>query len=217
MCLMDDTLYYTCFFGHSATRRGQPGPQGVTAAIDPAAGKILWSTTEYSMRGGCTISAEDGRLYLGGYNPLSGTENRHVWCLDARDGSLIWRSDPLLEAIQVVTIGPRFVFVHAQYKKGYLLDKDTGKISKTLVEGYKCTRFTFSEPFLIGSNMDLIDLSNVDDVKLASTGPRLDPSECVGAVVSNGRLFYTGHGGGLQASQVYGEEAASLEAPWRRD
>ncbi len=214
VCLMDGTLYYSSFFGRSAQRRGQPGPAGLTAAIDPASGKIEWVTTEYSVRGGCTVSAKDGRLYLGGYNAIGGTENRHVWCLDARDGSLVWQSEPLLEAIQVATVGPRFVFVHAQYKLGYLLDKDTGKILTTLTEGYKCTRFTLSEPYLLGSNMDLIDVSNVNDVQLISSGPRVDPSECVGAVVSNGRMFYTGHGSGLQVSQVFGDEASGPVAPW---
>jgi hypothetical protein len=40
----------------------------------------------------------------------------------------------------------------------------------------------------------------------------MDPSECIGACVSNGRIFYTGHGAGLQASQRYGDEAASAAA-----
>ncbi|MGB2807866.1 MAG: hypothetical protein WBC22_09005, partial [Sedimentisphaerales bacterium] len=65
-----------------------------------------------------------------------------------------------------------------------------------------------------GSNMDIYDLSNLNDVKLLSTGPRLDPSECIGTVVSNGRIFYTCHGGGLQVSQLYGAEASSFTAPW---
>ena len=97
--------------------------------------------------------------------------------------------------------------MHAQYRNGFLLDKDTGKILTTLTSGYKCTRFTWSEPYLVGSNMDVHDLSQVDDIRLLSTGPRLDPSECIGAVVSNGRIYYTGHGGGLQACQVCGPEA----------
>jgi outer membrane protein assembly factor BamB len=217
VCLMDGVLYYTCFFGYSAIRRGEPGPKGLTAAMDPSTGKTRWLTTEHWMNGGCTISAKDGCLYLGGYNPVGGTKNRYVWCLDARDGSLVWQSDPLLEAIQVVTIGPRFLFVHAQYDNGYLLDKETGKILNTLVKGYKCTRFTLSEPFLIGPNMDLVDLSDVNNIKLVSTGPRVDASECVGAVVSNGRLFYTAHGSGLQVSHVYGTEAESFAAPWEID
>ena len=216
-CLMDGTLYYTCFFGHSAERRGKPGPTGLTAAIKPETGDVLWLTTKRSMNGGCTISAADGRLYLGGYNRVGGTPNRYVWCLDARDGSLIWQSEPLKEAIQVVTIGSKFLFVHAQYKNGYLLDKADGHILTELAHGYRCTRFTLSEPYLLGSNMDVLDLSRPDEIELISTGPRVDPSECIGAVVSNHQLFYTSHGAGLQMSQVYGVDAVGFKPPWETE
>ena len=217
VCLMNGTLYYSAFFGHSPPpREGKPGAKGMTAALDPATGKDLWVTTDHFMNGGCTISGSEGRLYLGGYNPVGGTTQRHVWCLDARDGSLVWQSEPLLQAIQVVTVGPRFLFVHAQYKDSYLLNKNTGKIESVFSYGYKCTRFTLSDPYLGGSNMDVLDLRDVGHPELISTGPRLDPSDCVGAVFSNGRMFYTGHGGGLQASQVYGPEAENTQAAWQR-
>ena len=212
---MDDKVYYSCYFGTQAKRPdGSPGPHGVTAALDPQSGKILWHTTKYSVHGGCTISGKDGRLYLGGYNPLEGSQDRHVWCLDARDGSLVWQSEPLIGAIHVATIGPKFIFVHAQYKNGYLLDKDSGKILARLTEGYKCSRFTLAGSCLLGPAMDVIDVSNIGSIRLLSTGPRLDPSECIGACLSNGRIFYTGQGGGLQACQVYGAEAAAAARPW---
>ena len=205
ICLMDGTLYYSCYFGHSAkSRRGLPSAKGLTAAIEPQTGQVIWLTTKYFVHGGCTISGENGRLYLGGYNKL-GDGNSFVWCIDAQDGSMIWKSEPVREAIQVVTIGPRFLFVHAQYRNGFLLDKDTGNIITTLTQGYKCTRFTLSEPYLLGSNMDVYDLSDVNKVELISSGPRIDPSECVGMTVSNGRLFYTCHGGGLQVGLVCGK------------
>jgi outer membrane protein assembly factor BamB len=214
ICLMDGTLYYSCYFGHSAqTRRGIPSAKGLTAAIEPETGQVIWLTTRYFIHGGCTISARNGRLYLGGYNKLDG-ENSFVWCIDAKDGSMIWKSEPVHEAIHVVTICPEFLFVHAQYRNGYLLDKDTGKILKTLTQNYKCTRFTFSEPYLLGSNMDVYDLSDVNNIRMISTGPRLDPSECIGAIISNARLFYTCHGGGLQVCKVCGAEANSSTPPW---
>jgi outer membrane protein assembly factor BamB len=215
LCLMDETLYYSCYFGYAAkTKRDLPSAKGLTAAIDPATGRVIWLTTRYFIHGGCTISGKVGRLYLGGYNKLEAGQSL-VWCVDARNGSLIWKSDPVREAIHVVTIGTRFLFVHAQYKNGFLIDKDTGKILMTLTKGYKCTRFTLSEPYLLGSNMDIHDLSDVDDIELMSSGPRLDPSECIGTVVSNGRIFYTCHGGGMQVSQVCGVEANLFAAPWQ--
>ena len=215
VCLMDGKLYYSCYFGREAKLGDGPGPHGITACVDPDSGKILWQTTKYSIHGGCTISGKDGRLYLGGYNPLEGTDGRHVWCLDAKDGTLIWQSEPLKEAIQVATIGPKFIFVQAQYKNGYLLDKDTGKIlSDKLTASYKCSRFTLAGSCLLGPAMDVIDLSEIGAIRLLSSGPRLDPSECIGACLSNGRIFYTGHGGGMQACQLYGAEANSSSIPW---
>ena len=213
LCLMDGTLYYSGFFGYAARRRGEPGPKGVTAALDPATGKVLWQTTKHCVRGGCTISGADGRLYLGGYNHSDEKDRRrYVWCLDARDGSLVWRSDPVRRAIHVVTIGRKLLFAHAQNEESYLIAKDSGKVLRVMPNGYQCTRFTLSEPYLLASNMDVMDLGA--GAKLLSTGPRLDPSECIAPCVSNGRLFYTGQGGGMQACQVCGPEAESLAPPW---
>ena len=113
----------------------------------------------------------------------------------------------------MVTIGGKFVFTHASTgKPSYLIDKDTGKILSSFDRGYACTRFTLSEPYIIGPNMDMIDASNGN--KLISSGPCVDVRECVGGVVSNGRLFYTSQASGLQLCQVYGDEAASFTTPW---
>ena len=199
ICLMDGRLYYSSFFGVSPRlRSGQPGPQGITAAIEPQTGKIDWVSTRYSVRSGATISGKDGRLYLGGYSPPPGSRHCYVWCLNAKDGSLVWQSEPLEGAIHVVSIGPKSLFAHAQYKDSYLLDKETGKIRSTLAHGYKCTRLTFSGSCMLGPAMDVYELSGNGSARLLSTGPRMDPSECIGACVSNGRIFYTGHGGGYR-------------------
>jgi outer membrane protein assembly factor BamB len=213
LCLMDGTLYYSTFFGYAPRRRGASGPTGLTAALDPATGKVLWLTTAYSVTAGCTISGKDGRLYLGGYNkPNSSTNDRFVRCLDARDGSLIWQSEPVASAVNVVTVGEKYIFTNASGKDGHVVDKATGKIMSRFNFRYACTRFTFSEPYVMGANMDLIDLSRGNTI--ATTGPAIDSRECVGAVVSNGRIFYTSQASGLQVSQTYGEEAASGPPPW---
>jgi len=195
MCLLGDTLYYSCYFGSKQ-------PQGITAAIAPATGRVLWQTTNYAVHAGCTVSGKEGRIYLGGYNAVEDKTNR-VWCLDTRDGSLIWKSEPVLGAIHVITVGERFLFTHAQYKNSYFLDKEAGKILSTLNEGYRCTRFTLSEPYLVGPNMEIYDVLHG---KLISAGPHLDVLQCIGAFVSNGRVFFTTNGGGLQASLAYGKK-----------
>ncbi len=214
LCLTGGRLYYSTFFGYAPQRRGSPGPKGVTAALDPTTGKVLWSTTDYYVTAGCTISGKDGRLYLGGYNkPHEGTDDRYVWCLDARDGSLIWQSDPVASAVNVITIGDHYIFSNASGKDGHVIDKQTGKIVSRFNFRYACTRFTFSEPYVMGANMDMIDLSAGN--KLVVSGPAIDSRECVGGVVSNGRIFYTSQASGLQVSLVYGDEAASLPPPWQ--
>jgi outer membrane protein assembly factor BamB len=209
LCLMGDTLYYSCYFGHSPSmRRGKPGPRGITAALDPLTGEVRWLTTDYFVHGGCTVSGKDGRLYLGGYNKIV-SGNSVVWCLDAKTGQLVWQSDPLSQSIKVVIVGAQFLFTHSQYEHGYVLDKATGKIiNSDVTQGYKCTAFTLSGHYLLGANMDVHDFADPRSPKLLATGPRLDPSECIGAVVSNGRIYYTGQGGGLQTSLVWGDEAS---------
>lgn len=205
LCLMDDTLYYSCFFGHHSKRHGIPGPDGVTAALEPATGKVLWTTTKYSTRGGTTISGENGRLYVGGYAGIGGDVKRcGVWYLDAKDGSLIWESDPLEGSIHVVSVGKEILFTHVQYGLGYVLDKRSGRVLSRLRDVYPCTRFTLSEPCLLGPNLDLIDLTRGNE--LVSTGPAIETIKCVGSVASNGRIFYTANGTGIQCCCAYGAE-----------
>ncbi|NQT39024.1 MAG: PQQ-binding-like beta-propeller repeat protein, partial [Planctomycetes bacterium] len=205
MCLMDGTLYYSCYFGAKQ-------PSGVTAAIEPKTGKVLWKTTRHAVHAGCTVSGKDGRLYLGGYNPVEGNINR-VWCLDARDGSLVWQSDPIHRAIHVITVADDFLFTHAQYRNGYQLSKDTGAKLRELTHGYRCTRFTMAGGFLLGPNMDVYDTSRQN--RLISSGPAVDVLLCVGSQVSNGRIFSTTNGSGLQLSVLCGQQAERFERPWR--
>ncbi|MCO6453838.1 MAG: PQQ-binding-like beta-propeller repeat protein [Pirellulaceae bacterium] len=219
VCLLDGKLYYSTFFGYSSSkrkRRGLPdGPNGITAQLDPATGRVEWLTTDYSVTAGCTISGRDGRLYLGGYNqPDEATNDRYVFCLNARDGSLVWKSDPVASAVNVITIGKDFIFSNASGRDGHVLDIQTGKIVSRFNQGYACTRFTCSGRYVLGANMDLIDLT--DSNRLVSTGPTVDSRECVGATVSNGRIFYTSQASGLQVSQVAGDEARQFGPPWQR-
>lgn len=217
ICILDGKLYYSVFFGYATSerrRRGLPVENnGLTACIEPATGKVLWQTNQYYVTAKCTLSARDGRLYIGGNNRAQqGTDDRFVWCLDARDGSLLWKSDAITSALNVVTVGERFIFSNALRGKGNVFDRDTGKVVFSILTNYACCRFTMSEPFVLGANMDMIDLSQ--NGKLVSTGPAIDSRECLGAVVSNGRIFYMSQASGFVVSQTYGPESAKLPAAW---
>ena len=219
ICMLDGKLFYSTFFGYSESqrrRRGLPAENnGLTACLDPQTGEVLWLTTDYYVTSKCTLSARDGRLYIGGYNrAVEETDDRFVWCLDAADGSLVWKSDPVTSALNVVTVGEQFIFSNALRGKGNVFDRVSGKVVGSVGHNYACCRFTLSEPYVLGANMDMIDLSA--DGELVSTGPAIDSRECLGAVVSNGRIFYTSQASGIVVSQTYGEEAKRMPPVWER-
>ena len=158
------------------------------------------------------MSGKDGRLYLGGTNPPNeSTKNRYICCLDARDGSLIWQSEPIKWSFNAILVADDFIFNNASKNDAYVFDKESGKITDRFNYDWYCTRLVISEPYVFGPNMDVVDLSGGN--KLVSTGPAVDNRECVAAVVSNGRIFYTSQAAGVQISQVYGAEAESY-SPW---
>ena len=219
ICLLDGKLFYSTFFGYAATerkRRGLPAENnGITACLDPKTGEVLWLTNKFYVTSKCTLSARDGRIYIGGNNrPNEGTTDRYVWCLDAKDGSLIWQSDPVTSALNVVTVGEKFIFSNALRGKGNVFDRQSGKVVSSIGHNYACCRFTLSEPYVLGANMDMIDLSQAG--KLVSTGPAIDSRECLGAVVSNGRIFYTSQASGFVVSQTFGPASKILPAVWER-
>jgi outer membrane protein assembly factor BamB len=219
ICMLEGKLYYSTFFGYASSqrkRRGLPEENnGLTACLDPKTGDVIWLTTEYYLTSKCTLSSRDGRIYIGGFNRAKeGTDERFVWCLDARDGSLVWQSDAVTSALNVVTVGERFIFSNALRGKGNVFDRESGKVVSSIGHNYACCRFTLSEPFVLGANMDMIDLSK--NGELVSTGPAIDSRECLGAVVSNGRIFYTSQASGFVVSQTFGEASKKLPAVWER-
>ncbi|MDF1743421.1 MAG: PQQ-binding-like beta-propeller repeat protein [Gimesia sp.] len=219
IAVLDGKLYYSTFFGYASSQRKRRGlpveNNGITACLDPKTGKVVWLTNKYYVTSKCTLSARDGRIYIGGYNRANEkTQDRFVWCLDAKDGSLVWKSDAVTSALNVVTVGKDYIFSNALRGKGNVFDHQTGKVLNSIGHNYACCRFTLSEPYVLGANMDMIDLS--DNGKLVSTGPAIDSRECLGAVVSNGRIFYTSQASGFIVSQTFGENSKKLPAVWER-
>ena len=144
-----------------------------------------------------------------------GSDDGYAYCIRERDGSLAWKSDAVTSALNVVTVGERFIFSNALRGKGNVFDRTTGKVINSIGHNYACCRFTLSEPYVLGANMDMIDLSG--EGKLVSTGPAIDSRECLGAVVSNGRIFYMSQASGFVVSQTFGPASKKLPAPWGRE
>ncbi|MCI0358628.1 MAG: PQQ-binding-like beta-propeller repeat protein [Planctomycetaceae bacterium] len=219
ICLLDGKLFYSTFFGFSASQRARrglpPDNSGLTACLDPATGDVVWLTNKYFVTAKCTLTGKNGRIYIGGFNPASeNTKDRFVWCLDAKDGSLVWQSEPVTSALNVVTVGDNFIFSNALRGRGNVFDAATGRVVGGVDHNYACCRFTMSGSYILGANMDMIDLAASS--KLVSTGPAIDSRECLGAVVSNGRIFYTSQASGFIVSQTYGEDSKKLPAVWER-
>ncbi len=220
ICLDNGKFYYSVFFGYAAgarKRRGQPAKNnGLTVCLEPTTGEVIWQTTDYYVTSKCTLSTRDGQLYIGGFNRAKeGTNDRFVWSLNADDGTLSWKSDPITSALNVVSVGEQFIFSNALRGKGNVFEKHSGQVVSSIGHNYACCRFTLSEPYVLGANMDMIDLSQ--DGKLVSTGPAIDSRECLGAVVSNGRIFYMSQASGFVVSQTYGPASKELPAVWERD
>lgn len=219
ICLLDGKLFYSTFFGYSASHRARrglpPENNGMTACLNPQTGDVIWKTNKYFVTAKCTLTGKDGRIYIGGFNPArEETKDRFVWCLDAKDGSLVWQSDVVTSALNVVTVGDEFIFSNALRGRGNVFDRQTGKVVGGVDHNYACCRFTMSGTYILGANMDMIDLASGS--KLVSTGPAIDSRECLGAVVSNGRIFYISQASGFVVSQTYGEESKRLPAVWER-
>ena len=166
VCLMNGRIYYSCFFGRiPKLSSGRPGPQGITAAIGARDGRDpLDDHQVFGPRRLDDLGLETGVFTWAGTTPLPGSGDCHVWCLDAKDGALVWQSEPVALAIHVVTIRPAVLFVHAQYQKSYVLDLATGKVLAVLDNEYKCTRLTLSGSTLIGTAMDVYDFADVEHV-----------------------------------------------------
>ena len=158
--------------------------------------------TDYHVTSKCTLSARDGRIYIGGFaaanqeagkGPLRVVSRRERRVAGLAVGAGDLRAQCGLRR-QASSSSPTPCAASATSN-----DRETGKIANTVGHNYACCRFTLSEPYVLGANMDMIDLSQ--DGKLVSTGPAIDSRECLGAVVSNGRIFYMSQASGFIVSR----------------
>ncbi|MEX2025958.1 MAG: PQQ-binding-like beta-propeller repeat protein, partial [Pirellulaceae bacterium] len=66
ICLLDGKLFYSTFFGFSASqraRRGLPAENnGLTACLDPQSGEVVWLTNKHFVTAKCTLTGKNGRI-----------------------------------------------------------------------------------------------------------------------------------------------------------
>ncbi|MDP1588044.1 MAG: hypothetical protein Q8M07_09890 [Prosthecobacter sp.] len=60
----------------------------------------------------------------------------------------MWKSDAVISALNVISVGERFMFSNALRRKGNIFDRATGKVTFSILTDYACCRFTLSEPCL---------------------------------------------------------------------
>ena len=60
ICLLDGKLFYSTFFGYSASQRARrglpPENNGLTACLDPQTGDVVWQTNKYYVTAKCTLT-----------------------------------------------------------------------------------------------------------------------------------------------------------------
>src|SRR5262245_53179918 len=79
-CVLDGVMFFSC--GHTWGKGA-----GSTIAVEPATGKVLWTSTEYHVHGYGRPAAKDGHLYLGGQSGAP------MYCISAKNGKLKWQAD----------------------------------------------------------------------------------------------------------------------------
>lgn len=111
-CVLDGTMFFSC---------GQGKAAGSTIAVEPATGKVLWTSTEYHVHSYGRPAARDGHLYLGGYSGAP------MYCISAKDGKLKWQANVNF-FFHNPALGEDYFVVRGYSGLGLIRDLATGKV-----------------------------------------------------------------------------------------
>jgi outer membrane protein assembly factor BamB len=183
-CVLDGVMYFSC---------GQSwgNGSGSTVAVEPSSGKVIWSTKEYHVHGYGRPTADRGRLYLGGQSGAP------MYCLNARDGTLVWQ-EKISYSHHPAIVDDWFI-VRGYGGHGLLRDLNSGqpirRDGKEVLGG--CPDHACS-PVLVTSGRIAFAVSssglyardlNSGQVVWQSLG--FAPRACTCPVAANGRLFFS--------------------------
>src|SRR5262249_19992443 len=112
-CVLDGIMFFSCGldWGKGA---------GSTIAVEPATGKVLWTSTDYHVHGYGPPAARDGHLYLGGQSGAP------MYCVSARNGKLKWQADNVSYSHHPA-LGEDYFVVRGYGGDGIVRDLATGK------------------------------------------------------------------------------------------
>ena len=201
-CVMDGVMY----FSWGAIRE-----PGITVAVEPRSGKVLWQNRERYSGNRTVIAAANGRLYVTQFF------GRSMCCLSAKDGSLIWEKKNR-STYRAPSIAPG-ILTSRSYGGGNAraLDPETGEYlvrDKKPVyagaPGHTCGPVTASNLSLAVtvSGLHVRDL-NTGKIVWSSLG--FAPRACASPVVSSGRIFHHPQNGMLYCFEPAAKGGQVLE------
>jgi len=184
-CVLDDVMFFSCGLGWG---KGA----GATIAVEPATGKVLWTSTDYHVHGYGRPAARDGHLYLGGQSGAA------MYCLTAKDGALKWQADKLSYSHHPALAEDYFV-VRGYGGHGIVRDLATGlpvrRDNREILAG--CPDHACSPVLLTSGRLSYAVSSSGLYVRDTTSGAILwqslgfAPRACTSPTAANGRLFFS--------------------------
>jgi outer membrane protein assembly factor BamB len=184
-CVLDGTMFFSCglTWGKGA---------GSTIAVEPASGKVLWTSTEYHVHGYGRPAGRDGYLYLGGQSGAP------MYCVAARDGKLKWQADNISYSHHPA-LGEDYFVVRGYGGHGIVRDLSTGKPvlrdKRELLGG--CPDHACAPVLLTSGRLSYAVSSSGLYARDLVTGKIVwqslgfAPRACTAPTAANGRLFYS--------------------------
>jgi len=184
-CVLDGVMYFSC--GGTWGKAG-----GSTIAVEPASGKVLWTSTDYHVHGYGRPAGRDGLLYLGGQSDAP------MYCVAAKDGKLKWQADKISYS-HSPALGEDYFVVRGYGGHGVVRDLATGKHvirDKREVLG-GCPDHSCAPVLLTSGRLSYAVSSSglyardIDSGKIIWQSLGFAPRACTTPTAANGRLFYS--------------------------
>jgi outer membrane protein assembly factor BamB len=198
-CILDGTFYFSC---------GAWKEPGLTVAMEPKSGKVLWENRENSCDNRTILAAADGRIFLPRFQ-------RPLACLSAKDGSLLWTQKEW-SSYRAPSVAPRLLSTRSYGGgDGVALNPETGEMLKRGQDVIRtgAPEHTCGPVFLTSSGLSLAvtvsglhvrDLGPENKIVWSSLG--FAPRACANAIAASGRVFCNPQNGMLYCFEPGGEK-----------